>query len=328
MNCDLTVIIPCFNAAESIRRCLDSVINQSLPPLKIIVVNDGSTDTSEEIIRGLNLENLTYIKQENKGQASARNRGLEIAATKYISFLDADDYWQSTFCKTCVNYLEENPDIDIVNTAQLIYHFGKFLRVSPSVSIKMYDNLKLDDFFDFWAEHDHIMTGSVVFTKKVSDKAGYQLENLRISQDLEYWAMLSLHGKWAFIPHPLFVTDGMNTSVAIGWSEKYKKRRKLCPSVEEWQRRIINKLDKERLNSFTKIRGKVALGYANSMILAKRDREAFSIIENYGNSFPDNKLSSYLKVSVILSRFTFLPAFTILRIREWFKSNFIFTKNK
>ena len=315
MEGDLSVIIPVYNSSYSIKRCLDSVMNQVPRPKTVIVVNDNS----EKIIEELDIEGLIYIKQENKGQAAARNQGLDYVNTKYIAFLDSDDYWEIGFCKTCVDFLEGNSDIDIVNTAQNVKEFGNLLRINPEIANTISQPLVLDDFFDFWAEHDHIMTGSAVFKTIVYEKAGKQLENLRISQDLEYWAMLALNGKWAFIPKALFTTDGMANAVSMGWKKKYTKRRKLCPTVEEWEARLQPKIDNANLESYKKIRGKVALNFANSMILSKRDKDAYKTLKKYADEFPKGKLSHLLQYCVGYGFITRRFIFTLIRIREQYQ---------
>lgn len=89
----ISVIVPVYNSEKYLKECLDSLQNQSLKDIEIIVINDGSTDNSENIIKTyLDDSRFKYLKQENQGQAVARNKGLEIACGEYISFIDSDDY--------------------------------------------------------------------------------------------------------------------------------------------------------------------------------------------------------------------------------------------
>ena len=97
---EISVIIPVYNAEKYINKSLESLENQSIfEKLEIIIVNDGSKDNSKEIIRKFESKhnNVKLVNQENKGVSSARNRGIELATCKYISFLDADDYLDSDF---------------------------------------------------------------------------------------------------------------------------------------------------------------------------------------------------------------------------------------
>lgn len=88
-----SVIVPIYNSEEYLKKCLDGLVNQTFKNIEIILVNDGSTDNSENIINDyLNDTRIIYLKKENGGQASARNLGLSKATGEYISFIDSDDY--------------------------------------------------------------------------------------------------------------------------------------------------------------------------------------------------------------------------------------------
>ena len=93
---DLSVVIPCFNAGERIVKCIESVapLNESIN-LEVIVVDDGSDDNSAMLVKELNLPFVKLISQENSGAASARNKGIENAAGKYLVFADCDDYFNT-----------------------------------------------------------------------------------------------------------------------------------------------------------------------------------------------------------------------------------------
>lgn len=88
----VSIIIPVFNAEKYLSRCIDSVLSQTCPGLELILVNDGSTDQSEEIINSFIHDNrIVYLKQKNKGVSTARNLGLSRASGEYIIFVDSDD---------------------------------------------------------------------------------------------------------------------------------------------------------------------------------------------------------------------------------------------
>ena len=112
----ISVIIPVYNTEKYIEKCLNSVKNQTMKDLEIIIVNDGSKDNSDNIIKKYiqnNSElNILYYKKENGGLSDARNYGISKATGKYIMLLDSDDYISETLFESLVPYI--NKDIDII----------------------------------------------------------------------------------------------------------------------------------------------------------------------------------------------------------------------
>ena len=114
----ISVIIPVYNVEKYIRESIDSVINQTYKNLEIIIVDDGSTDTSGAICdEYINKDNrIKVIHQENKGLSGARNTGLDVATGKYIMFIDSDDTFKLDACENLYNYIEKtNADYVVGN---------------------------------------------------------------------------------------------------------------------------------------------------------------------------------------------------------------------
>ena len=108
MQPKVTVIIPVYNAEKYLRKCLDSVVNQSLREIEIICVDDGSTDSSPEILAEYAEydERILIITQENSGAGNARNVGLEAASGEYLLFLDSDDWFERDYFDSAVDKIE------------------------------------------------------------------------------------------------------------------------------------------------------------------------------------------------------------------------------
>ena len=115
LDIKVSVIIPVYNVQMYIEKCLATVMNQSLKAIEIIIVNDGSTDESMEIVNSFHssYSNIIIINKENAGLSSARNSGLKIAKGKYIAFIDSDDYIEMAMLEKMYNRAEEK-DLDIV----------------------------------------------------------------------------------------------------------------------------------------------------------------------------------------------------------------------
>ena len=113
----ISIIIPVYNSERFLKECFDSILNQSYEKYEVIVVDDGSTDSSIDIEQEYsNDSRFIIMRQANAGQGSARNKALDIARGKYITFLDSDDAMRPDFLKKTVNKIEEgNYDIVVTN---------------------------------------------------------------------------------------------------------------------------------------------------------------------------------------------------------------------
>lgn len=113
MNTKVTIIIPAFNEAPVIQRCINSLLKQTIIP-NIIVVNDGSTDeTLDKLVKYDYLDNFSLINQTNQGVSVARNRGIKAATTEFITFVDADDYVEKNFVEILLEGYASKDDIDL-----------------------------------------------------------------------------------------------------------------------------------------------------------------------------------------------------------------------
>lgn len=106
----VSVIVPVYNAEKTLTRCLDSIVGQTYKDMEIILVNDGSSDSSRTICEKYCSEHIFFrlINQINLGPGTARNTGIDNVKGKYISFIDADDYVESTMIEEMVNVAEKN----------------------------------------------------------------------------------------------------------------------------------------------------------------------------------------------------------------------------
>lgn len=112
----ISVIVPVFNSEQYLEKCLNSILNQTLNNIEVILINDGSTDSSLQIIKQYaeKYSNIKYKTKENEGQAIARNLGIQMATGEFICFVDSDDYIENTMLeKLYKNAIENNSDIVI-----------------------------------------------------------------------------------------------------------------------------------------------------------------------------------------------------------------------
>lgn len=165
----ISVIIPTYNTARFVGDAIESVLNQTVMPEEVIVVDDGSTDETESIVKNFNGK-VRYVYQENAGASSARNRGLEMANCDLLSFIDADDIWVENKLEIQLDLLQKNPEFDVI--------IGLLYRI-PIEKTKEVVGKEIKD-----GEHATSL-GSTLMKKRVFDVIGRFDEELKFSEDVE-----------------------------------------------------------------------------------------------------------------------------------------------
>jgi len=122
-----SIIIPTYNRAGFLKPCLESVLSQDDPDFELVIIDDGSTDQTAAIIAGLGDQRVKYLRQENKGPASARNLGLTQARSKFICFLDSDDRFRQNKLAVTRQFIQKHPEYKIFHTEEIWYRDGRLL---------------------------------------------------------------------------------------------------------------------------------------------------------------------------------------------------------
>lgn len=318
----ISVVIPVYNGGQLLIRCLDSVFNQVGGfDIELIIVDDGSSDRSVEIIQQYPGP-INLITQKNQGPAAARNKGIEAATGKYLAFLDADDYWEPQFLLKTVEFLEGNKEAIAVSVGQIHKVPRKGESIAPKIleeiPSKFTEPILIINFFQFWAQHNHVCTGSVLMRTQIVRKTGGQRMDLRITEDLEFWAYLATFGQWGFIPDLLFISDGGEVSRQLGWMEKNTKRWASAPTIDVWESRIKKKLPVNLEESYNIKRGQIVRNLAYSMLLAGKLERARLDIRQNSKFLPTDKLSQILKTGAII-RPVWIVLTQVLFLREKYR---------
>lgn len=132
----VSVIIPTFNRLGLLQEALDSVWTQTLPPEEVLIVDDGSSDGTQEWLQSQGRSNLKFLTQAHQGPAVARNYGVQTAQGKWIAFLDSDDLWLPEKIERQLSFLHENPDYKICQTEEIWIRRG--IRVNPRLHHRKY----------------------------------------------------------------------------------------------------------------------------------------------------------------------------------------------
>jgi glycosyltransferase involved in cell wall biosynthesis len=194
-----TLIIPAFNAERYVGQAIQSVLDQTCPDFEIIVVDDGSTDYTAELVRHCQDHRIVYLHQENRGLAGARNTGIRTATGEHIGFLDADDLWHARFLETCVGFLAQNPHVDIIRTGwSYIDSDGSYLPAKPQWG-GWHDNV-----LDRLIVNNVFVPVSAVVRRHCFKVAGLFDEGLRANEDWDLWLRMAWYGfKFDFIAKSL-----------------------------------------------------------------------------------------------------------------------------
>lgn len=199
----ISVIIPMYNADQSIVSALDSVKNQTFPleEFEVIIVNDGSTDRSAEMVRNYSKENpqmkIILLDQKNGGVSKARNTGLKIATGNYIALLDADDEWLPSKIEKQIQYFQSSSlKVDFLATTR---NNNKILF---PYTIK--NNLAEITFRKLLIRNE-AQPSTVMFRRKVIENTGYFDDNQRYAEDVNYWMKISLKNKMYILNESLVI---------------------------------------------------------------------------------------------------------------------------
>ena len=172
----LSVVIPTFNRAKLLQRALESVFSQTVLPYEVIVVDDGSTDNTKEIVKNFP---ATYLYQKNKGVSSARNLGIKNSSGDVIAFLDSDDEWLPTKIQT---------QLPCHDNKTLFSHTEE-IWIKDNKEIKQKAHHKKPDGECFYENINFckIAPSTVMIDKYVFEKVGYFDENLEVCEDFDMW---------------------------------------------------------------------------------------------------------------------------------------------
>lgn len=224
----ISIVIPLYNKAEYLTRAIVSVEQQTFKNFELIVVNDGSTDNSLEVIKELQKNaSFSFIieTQKNAGVSSARNRGVELASNNYVAFLDADDWWKPTFLSEMNLLIEQYPDVALYGSDFYIVKNGSNKPSNAGISNNF--NKGYINYFNAYSNTFSMPFNSscVVIKKSVFiNENGFKPE-LKFSEDTDLWVRLALKYRIGYVNKLLsyYNQDVDVTNRALGMDKLWKK---------------------------------------------------------------------------------------------------------
>ncbi len=197
----VSVIIPTYNRGWTLKEAIDSVLSQGFENFELIVVDDGSTDNTLDILDGY-ARDIIVLRQDNCGVSSARNAGIVSASGQFIAFLDSDDLWLPGKLAIQVDFFKSNPDAMICQTEELWIRNGK--RVNPKKRHKKFSGM----IFKHSLPLCIVSPSAVMLKKTLFTKTGMFDENLPACEDYDLWLRISCKYPIYLIDTPLIIKRG------------------------------------------------------------------------------------------------------------------------
>ena len=191
-----SVVIPLYNKRPYIRRAVDSILAQTLQNFEVIVVDDGSTDSSCDELQDIRDARLRLIRQKNMGEGAARNRGIMEAHAEWLAFLDADDMWFKEHLDELACIIKYFPETGIVSTGNLEVRDGSDLDAIPERP----SNIRMVDYFAEAARHIGFINASSIAAKRTVLMQCGGFGPFKVGADIECWAKIALH-------YPVAISD-------------------------------------------------------------------------------------------------------------------------
>jgi len=197
----VSVIIPTYNRAHFLGETIQSVLNQTYKDFEIVIVDDGSTDKTEELVKSFSDGRLRYIKLgKNTGSSAApRNAGLKAASGKYIALLDSDDAWLPNKLKLEVEFLDTHPSVSMVCSNYTYFGSRGRPKKTGFEGVPLASGYGLKELFF----HNPISASAVLIKKSCFEKVGDFDESLVQCGDVDMWLRIAAHFEIDYINTPL-----------------------------------------------------------------------------------------------------------------------------
>ena len=264
----VSVIIPTYNRKHTLGRAIESIISQTIKPLEIIIVDDGSDDGTREWIKE-EYPFIKYLNQNNSGVSASRNRGIFSANGNWIAFLDSDDEWIPEKLERQLSILSSDKEAVFCHTNEIWIRNGT--RVNQMRKHQKYGGYIFEKCLDMC----RISPSSSIIKKEVFDHIGYFDESLIVCEDYDLWLRIAAHYKILFLDQPLIKKYGGHVdqlSRVKGGIEKYR--------IQSLEKILSSEsLEISQFNSAKEILIKKLNIYANGVRKRKRVKELDQITE-------------------------------------------------
>jgi len=273
----VSIIIPTYNRDWILKAAIDSVLAQDYKNFELIVIDDGSTDNTLELLKAYQ-QNLSVIQQKNAGVSAARNRGIVAAAGLYVAFLDSDDIWLPKKLSCQIQFFNANPDARICQTEEIWMRNG--VRVNPKNRHKKPSGM----IFERSLALCLVSPSAVMLQRSLFDEVGLFDESLPACEDYDLWLRISCKYPVHLIKTPLITKRG-------GHADQLSR----APGLDKFRITSLIKIIESRMLSNDQydaavraLQKKIAV-YANGCLQRGRKQEALfytSLAERFSDKPP------------------------------------------
>ncbi|MDJ0696185.1 glycosyltransferase [Mastigocoleus sp. MO_188.B34] len=193
----ISVVIPVYNGEQTIAETIKSVLNQNFKDIEVIVINDGSTDKTVDIVQNIFDSRLQIFSYDNSGLAATRNRGIKKARGKFISFIDADDLWTLDKLEDQYQVLKANPRAVLAYSwTDYINDSGNFIKAGRRIKFTgwVYERMLMGNFLE---------NGSnPLIRRQVFEEVGHFDESLSAAEDWDMWLRICANHEFVCVQKP------------------------------------------------------------------------------------------------------------------------------
>lgn len=220
---NVSVVIPAYNAEKYIEDCIQSVVSQTVEPKEVIVVDDGSSDSTRSLVAIFEEKfiNIRCISKQNAGLSKARNTGIEAAKGDYIAFLDSDDMWHEDKLEKQLELFSIKKSLGMVYSAyELCDEHGR--RYQGNITPPSVRDHVLDDLI----QYGNLISGSgsgVLVKKEVLEKVGLFDGELKFAEDLDMWIRIAEHYSVDFVNEVLVIIRTHTDSMQAKYTSHYSR---------------------------------------------------------------------------------------------------------
>ena len=204
----VSVVIPTYNRAVFVVKAVESVLNQTFTDYELIVVDDGSTDSTKGSLDKYG-DKVTYIKQSNSGVSAARNAGIAVSRGKWLAFLDSDDEWKPEYLATQIRRADTIAGLCMQATNCRLTYDNEGLPQTyfelngAMASFKEKDYVVIEEPLAFVVTHQPWQVGSIIFRRDAAINAGLFDTSLTLHEDIDFVARVSLQGRFGVMQENL-----------------------------------------------------------------------------------------------------------------------------